>query len=328
MRVRIVAGSPAGARGEQFSQFPGRFRVDTTLDAFFDAGEARENVRLVIPTEDPSARDAPAKFEPLEQHVKRLTRDTRLAGMRLLACLEGEAAKNDGDPGQGGMLDGNLPALARYLPLEISTEELKSAGPSLSRLGWERPKAGEIELVILDESGAKIGSQRISRSIPSPVERRAAEHRLSEFIKRNAPQQRDAVALLTAAQREARKTGRRLWLIDGCCGEPCFDLVRWMDDQQALLSKDFVRLQLLWSDAHYEEAIRKFHPPGDDGNPWFAIAEPDGKLLATNDCPLGSFGLPASFEEKRHLKRMLDRTARHLTPAECKRLMDSLPEPK
>ena len=94
------------------------------------------------------------------------------------------------------------------------------------------------------------------------------------------------------------------------------------------MSKDFVRLQLLWSDARYEEAIRKFHPPRDDGSPWFAIIEADGKVLATNDCPLGSFSLPNSFEEKRHLKRMLDRTARHLTPAECKRLIESLPEAK
>jgi hypothetical protein len=103
-----------------------------------------------------------------------------------------------------------------------------------------------------------------------------------------------------------------------------------MHDQRALLGKDYVELWLFQHDDHCHEAMEKFYPDDnqsrDGGTPWFAIAEPDGKVLATSDGPLGNIGLPSSFEEKRHLKRMLDRTAKRLTPAERQRLIDSLTE--
>jgi hypothetical protein len=63
------------------------------------------------------------------------------------------------------------------------------------------------------------------------------------------------------------------------------------------------------------------------GTPWFAIAEPDLKVLVTSDGPLGNIRLPSTIEEKRHLKKMITSTARHLTPAECDRLIESLPKP-
>jgi hypothetical protein len=82
-----------------------------------------------------------------------------------------------------------------------------------------------------------------------------------------------------------------------------------------------------------EEALAKFqtqgnaNPDRDREPPWFAIAEPDGKVLATSLGPLGNVGFPTTIEEKRHLKAMITRTARHLTAAECDRLIQSLPAP-
>ena len=92
-----------------------------------------------------------------------------------------------------------------------------------------------------------------------------------------------------------------------------------MDDQHALLAKDFVRLQLLEADVHYEETIGKFLilAPRDDGS---LVRDRRARWKGARDKrrPVGDtgFALPTSFEEKRHLKRMLDRTAPRLTPAE------------
>jgi hypothetical protein len=83
----------------------------------------------------------------------------------------------------------------------------------------------------------------------------------------------------------------------------------------------------------FAEALAKFQSkvnanPDEDREPlWFAIAEPDGKVLATSIGPLGNIGFPATIEGKRHLKRMITSTVRHITAAECDRLIQSLPKP-
>jgi hypothetical protein len=321
MPVRVVAGTPADARGAARSLRTDGFLVDSSLDVYFDPGEVRENVRLVAQSEKSEPRSAAqAKPEPLEQRLKKLTRNARLAGMRVLVALEGTSSKSLSELGE--RWQGQPDEIFRYLPLEVTAEEIQSEAALVTRLGWERPKAGEIELIAIDGTGAKLASQRVT------IDRNAAsERRVAEFIKRNAPAPRDAQALLAAAQREARDTGRRLWFVDGCdLSGGYFEIARWMDDQHALLAKDYVTLQVREADAHYEAVIGKFRPHRDDADAWFAIAEPDGRVLATSDGPLGNIGLPSSFEEKRHLKRMLDRTAKRLTPAERQRLIDSLTE--
>ncbi|HEV3342486.1 MAG TPA: hypothetical protein VG125_19095, partial [Pirellulales bacterium] len=204
-----------------------------------------------------------------------------------------------------------------------------------SRLGWERPQAGEVELIALEATGAKIAAQRIRVDGTAVSKRQAAD-----FAKRHAPAAHDALALLTAAQLEARKTGRRLWVVDaeqGFCSPRCADLMRWINDQRALLAKDYVVLRINHYDDHCEDASLKFvidntsssnlNPDMTGGTPWFAIAEPDLKVLVTSDGPLGNIRLPSTIEEKRHLKKMITSTARHLTPAECDRLIESLPKP-
>ncbi len=58
--------------------------------------------------------------------------------------------------------------------------------------------------------------------------------------------ERDAAALLAAAQAEAKASGRRLWVVSGGprCG-PCFKLARWMNDQHELLEKDYVLVKVM-----------------------------------------------------------------------------------
>jgi hypothetical protein len=318
---RIDAGTPASARGTAFSVSSKDFRVEANLEFFLDPGEARENVRLVAIARNPdgSRRVQPSR-EPVEAHFKRRIRDVHVTGMRLLVILRGDASKAVADFTATLRNSDDPPEILRFIPLYFESDELQATPGFLSRQGWEQPKAGEVVLVAVDGTGATLGSRKLTVAANT-----AAEALAAQFIKRYALPSPDAQALLLAAEREARTTGRRLVFVEGgprC--EPCRQLACWMDDQHALLSKDYVILKVFDTDTHYSDVIGKFRSHR-GGIPWFAIAEPDGKVLATSDGPLGNTGLPSSFEEKKYFKKVLDQTARQLTPAERERLIESLP---
>ena len=172
----------------------------------------------------------------------------------------------------------------------------------------------------------RLASTRIGARDTAPTRNDAARKEAARFLRQNAPPRRDARVVLATAQDAARETGRRLVVVHGGprCG-PCLLLARWLDDQHALLSKDYVIVKILEGvDEHANEVIGKLRPRREGGIPWFAITEPDGTILATSDGPLGNTGVPSGPEEKKHFKAMLDRTARQLSPAERERLLDSL----
>jgi hypothetical protein len=330
--VRVVTGTPAEARASQFSTSFGRFRVDSSQDVYLEPGEARDNVRLVArgeapPTQTPE-QDIPHEFE---QSFKRAKDNAAREGLRMLVILVGEPPKGGTDVSDSIIREDVSSAISRYELLFFSPEEVRSHGALLTRLGWERPQAEELELIVLDATGAKIAAERFKADGTAAPGRRA-----SKFIRRHAPPARDAQALLRAAQGEAKKSGRRLWIVETSMGmmcPHCNDLACWLDAQRALLTKDYVVLRIGPYHDHSQEVLEKFQSQDnsaqnqDRGPPWFAIAEPDGKVLVTSLGPLGNIGLPSSIEEKRHFKAMITRTARRLTPAECDRLIESLPKP-
>jgi hypothetical protein len=116
------------------------------------------------------------------------------------------------------------------------------------------------------------------------------------------PPTRNAQLLLADARREAKGSGRRVWIVYGgprCA--PCFSLARWMDDHHTTLEKDFVIVKVMEViDEHVSEVIAKLPWKPRDGIPWFAITEPDGTVLATSESPLGNIGFPSSVEGIRH----------------------------
>jgi hypothetical protein len=77
-------------------------------------------------------------------------------------------------------------------------------------------------------------------------------------------------------------------------------------------------------DEHVAEAIAGLPIQDGDELPWFAIAEPDGTILAISRGPLGNIGLPTSVEDIRHFRGMLDRTVRKLTAGDVDRLIESV----
>ena len=137
-----------------------------------------------------------------------------------------------------------------------------------------------------------------------------------DFLKQNRPPERNALTLLAEARSEAKRSRRRVWVIHGGprCG-PCFRLARWIEDQHATLDKDYVIVKLMGGiDEHVTEAIAGLPIKEGDGIPWFAITEPDGTVLAISRGPLGNIGFPASVEEIRHFRQMLDRTRQRCLP--------------
>jgi hypothetical protein len=100
---------------------------------------------------------------------------------------------------------------------------------------------------------------------------------------------------------------------------------RWIEDHHTTLDKDYVVVKLMGGiDEHFTEAMARLPINDGDGIPWFAFTEPDGTILAISRGPLGNIGFPASVEEVRHFRQMLDRSVRRISADEVVRLINSL----
>jgi hypothetical protein len=249
------------------------------------------------------------------------TRDARLNALRVLVVLQGDASKNVADTVQQLLDVDEQREILGYLPLVLSPEEIQSDTATIAQRGWQRPQRGEIVLLAMDGDGRRVSSQRLAIDDVD-----AAVQLAKAFVKQHAPPVRDARALLTQAQSEAKKTGRRVWIVFGgprC--RPCLRLARWMEDQHALLVKDYVILKLLQGlDQGAWEVRKEWERSEYGGIPWMAITEPDGTLLVTSDGPLGNTGFPTELEDVHHLSDMLQRTAQRLTADERERIVRSL----
>jgi beta-lactamase regulating signal transducer with metallopeptidase domain len=328
MPLALYTGEPASALAQALATRTNAFRIDAIERFKLERGEIRTDVKLHVEAreaEDQAATRGKAQPVSVDRELKQLTRDVRLAGMRLLVVLQGDCSQTVGNFADRVTDTNDLPDVLHYLTMTIIPERAETQA-AIARLGWERPKPGEAELIVIDGNGEKIAAQRfVVAGHAAPVGPTALQQ-AAQFIKRSLPPRRDARAMLAAVRQEALDTGRRVWIIESGprCG-PCFVLARWIDDHHALVDKDYVVLKVGLDD-HRRDVIDKLNPPSGAGIPWFAITEPDGTILATSTSPSGNIGHPSGVEGKRHFTSMLDRTARRLTVAERKQLVDSLPD--
>ena len=272
----------------------------------FQPGELREN-DVVRPSRSQSADQlARPSRPPLAAEIASACRNVRPSGMRALVVLLGDDSGNVASLANG-LLDEDLAnAILRYLSVRVEAAELKTEAATIKKFAWPIPSPGTVVLVALDGNEETIATK--------PIE---AHPRLTAlatgdtFLKQHMPPVRDALATLIAARGEARKTGRRVWVVHGGprCG-PCFLLARWIEAHHATLEKDFVIVKVMDGlDEHAGEVIRQLPEAQGDGIPWFAITEPDGTILTTSHGALGNIGFPGSVEGARHFRQMLDRTA-------------------
>lgn len=302
----------------------GRKRFAPLGKRFFLPGENRENrrIRLAAPGSSvASASSSKGRPDWLKDRLQSLTGDARFSAMRVLVILQGDSSRHVSDTVRQ-LLDFEAQnEILCYLPLVISPHHFQPDAATFTQLGWQRPQRGEIVLLAFDGDGRQVGSQHVAVvSVDSALEV------AKSFLKQHAPPVRDARVLLKEGQTDAKKTGRRVWIVISGprCG-PCFRLARWMEDQHALLAKDFVVLKLMDGlDKGASDVSQELKQPLTAGIPWMAITEPDGTLLVTSDGPLGNLGFPTSFEDLRHLRDMLARTAQRLTAEERERIVQSL----
>ena len=152
----------------------------------------------------------------------------------------------------------------RYLPVRVGAAELKSQAVTLTKYGWPIPGPGQLVLVALDGDERTIAAKAIEA-----VRATGALGLGDAFLKEHMPPTRDARAMLTAARDEARKTGRRVWVVHGGprCG-PCFRLGRWLDEHHATLEKDYVIVKVMEGlDEHAAEVIKELPEPRATASP-------------------------------------------------------------
>jgi hypothetical protein len=282
----------------------------------FTPGEARENDEVRLRRTSKAIAKSPPPAIPLSTSVANICRDAKLSAMRPLVVLAG-----DESDATSQLLEQFSEALS-YRVLFVSKKQQAAEAAVLAEHKWPIPADGELALLILGDDQAVVQSTRLKTTDA------AALVEGGKFLEAHKPAPRDAKSLLAAARQEAKASGRRVWVVSGGprCG-PCFRLSRWMDDQHAVLDKDFVILKVMGGlDEHAAEVTQAL--PGWDraGIPYHAITEPDGEILITSSGPLGNIGMPSGeeIEGVRHLRKMLEQTAKRITPDEIAGLEKSL----
>ena len=97
-------------------------------------------------------------------------------------------------------------------------------------------------------------------------------------------------------------------------------------DVAPLLAKEFVLVKLDFDRAKGAKEIEKRYVDQQQGLPWFAFLDGDGKGLANSTGPKGNVGFPAEPDEIAHFKTMLEQVRRHLTGDDIAFLVKSLEE--
>jgi hypothetical protein len=309
-------------------QFANRYEVDgpecyiVKGDRMFTPDEVRENDQLKLHLAGSSSANVRSAV-PLAKSVENICGNVRSSGMRALVALLGD---DSGDTSRtiDQLLDYDnerTRAVLSYLTLRVDAEELKREAATMTQYGWPKPAPGEIVLIVLDGDQKTIAAQRIAtKNVATEVAAGA------DFLKKHRLPARNALTVLAEARNDAKRSGRRVWVIQGGprCGS-CFRLARWIEDHHTTIDKDYVVVKLMGGiDEHVTEALAGLPIKDGDGIPWFAITEPDGTVLAISRGPLGNIGFPASMEDIRHFRQMLDRTVQKMTAGEVDRLIKSL----
>jgi hypothetical protein len=290
---------------------------------FFAPGEKRETQHLSVDLRSDQERTTAEKPPaPLAERLALVVRNVHPSGMNGLVIFKGDASEavtklvekiTDWD---------EHPDVLAYLPLVVTADELKAGAAVVEPLVQSPPQAGEAVLVALDGEGRSLGVLRLKADDPAGPVKSAVT-----FLKDHAPAMRDAQSRLAVAREDAKRTGRKVWLIESGprCG-PCFRLGRWMEQQHDLLEKDYVILKLMLDLDKNTDTVMSAVQEKREGVPWYAITDADGAILATSDGTVGNIGMPSSVEGIGHFRQMLEKTKDRLSTDEVDRLIKSLEE--
>jgi hypothetical protein len=97
-------------------------------------------------------------------------------------------------------------------------------------------------------------------------------------------------------------------------------------DVAPLLAREFVLLKIDYDRARGAKEIEKRYIDQEQGLPWFAFLDGDGRALIHSTGPKGNTGFPAKPDEIAHFRTMLQTVKRKLTDEEITYLVTSLAE--
>jgi hypothetical protein len=97
-----------------------------------------------------------------------------------------------------------------------------------------------------------------------------------------------------------------------------------LENVRPVLAKEFVILKLDFDRGVGARDIEKRYIDKEQGLPWFAFIDGDGKAIVTSTGPKGNVGHPYQPDEVAHFKTMLQAVKRHLTDADIELLVTSL----
>ena len=301
---------------------PAREFRGATESFLLKPGEHRQGERIQVATRDDPEPKQPVlrKDQPAVDRLAEFIRDAHLLNLRVLVGAAGDASEPV-DEARRHLVDvEEVKVSQRYLSLWVPAADLAAQSKLFSRLKLRPPKAGELLLVVLDGDGRQVDFLYLA------VRGSATVFRLGEsFLLKHAPQFHDANALLAAAWKQARATGRHVGILAANPRRaPSLRLAHWFEEHRALLERDYILVTLVEGcDTKIDEVEGRLGLGTDSpSEPWFAVTDAAGKVVGT-DNP-GVF--PKSPDEKRGFRNALKETAQKLTTADIDRLMQSLNE--
>jgi len=151
--------------------------------------------------------------------------------------------------------------------------------------------------------------------------------KVQDFLQMWKAEPLDARKVFEQARAQAAKQHKRLLLH---LGVPSCKWCRRLDDflQRKdiadLVARDFLPVKIdLRRMTRADEVAKRFRQT-DSGNPWFAIVDVKGHVLATSVGPKGNVGFPVEPYEIAHFMDVFRKTARHMTTDDLRRIEQAL----
>ncbi len=259
---------------------------------------------------------------PLAERYQNTLRDCALAGYRPMIIIA------DDSEGVSRFVNQNYSSYETnkdvypFMQIVVAGGEIPlepADAAFLKKRNWPMPQVGHVFACAIDADGKELGRLDID------VGRDGAPEAVANFIHQHAPAPQDAENKWSAAFADADRTNRRVWarVSQRYCG-PCFRMTRWLDDQRALLEKDYVMLKIDdVRDTNGKDVAQRVVRGQHVGIPFHAIFDASGAMLIDSNGPLGNIGHPSGIEGKKQLRKMLQETRQNLTDAEIDHLVEN-----
>jgi len=199
-----------------------------------------------------------------------------------------------------------------------------------SELGVDAKTSAPV-LVVLDDDGKPTASYPLRLGPDGKLDSPA----LARFLLDHKLATRDAQAMLTAAQAQAKATDKRVFLIFSAswCG-PCRLLARFLDSAKAELDPHYVFVKLDVSRDDRIKALRDRYPAGNQsGVPWYVILDGDGQSSIDSNAKKSgedeettnpNIGFPSDQPAVDHFLKMIRQTAPRIGPDALETLRSKL----